>query len=120
MSAIRKAPIQNLQGIVAVVTGAASGIGLAMAERFAAAGMKLALSETLFENLRNAGSEVGVSALCPTIVADAVYDAVLEKKLYILTHEVTRAFVEKRTRHIVEGTNPTPPGEVLGDLRGAD
>lgn len=34
-----------LQGKVAVVTGAASGIGLALAERFAAEGMKVALAD---------------------------------------------------------------------------
>ena len=53
-------------------------------------------------------------------VANAVHDAVLEKKIYMLTREVTRTFVEKRTRHTVEGTNPTPPGEVLGSLSSAD
>jgi NAD(P)-dependent dehydrogenase (short-subunit alcohol dehydrogenase family) len=37
--------VQQLQGRVAVVTGAASGIGLAMATRFAAAGMKLVLAD---------------------------------------------------------------------------
>jgi NAD(P)-dependent dehydrogenase (short-subunit alcohol dehydrogenase family) len=33
---------QDFAGKVAVVTGAASGIGLALAQRFAAAGMKVA------------------------------------------------------------------------------
>jgi len=37
--------MQQLRGRVAVVTGAASGIGLAMATRFAAAGMKLVLAD---------------------------------------------------------------------------
>jgi NAD(P)-dependent dehydrogenase (short-subunit alcohol dehydrogenase family) len=37
--------MQQLQGRVAVVTGAASGIGLAMATRFAQAGMKLVLAD---------------------------------------------------------------------------
>ena len=35
--------MQHLDGKVAVVTGAASGIGLAMAQRFAREGMKLTL-----------------------------------------------------------------------------
>jgi len=37
--------MQELEGKVAVVTGAASGIGLAMATRFAAAGMKVVLAD---------------------------------------------------------------------------
>ena len=37
--------MKQLRGRVAVVTGAASGIGLAMATRFAAAGMKLVLAD---------------------------------------------------------------------------
>jgi NAD(P)-dependent dehydrogenase (short-subunit alcohol dehydrogenase family) len=37
--------MEELAGRVAVVTGAASGIGLAMAERFAAEGMKLAIAD---------------------------------------------------------------------------
>lgn len=125
----------------------------------------VALSETLFEDLRNANSDVGVSVLCPAfvktriwdsernrpealknetpdgeatherasllraviesgldpaIVADAVHDAILEKKLYVLTHAATRRYVEKRMRHIIEGTNPTPPGEDLGSLQTAE
>ena len=125
----------------------------------------VALSETLFEDLRNANSDVGVSVLCPafvrtriwdsarnrpaalrnapdegevdverirmlrtvieggldpSVVADAVHDAILEKKLYILTHAATARYVEKRMRHIIEGTNPTPPGENLGSLQAAE
>jgi len=45
MNAIRKNPTRNLESKVAVATGAASGIGRAMAKCFAAAGIKLALSD---------------------------------------------------------------------------
>ena len=45
-------------GRVAVITGAASGIGLAAAKRFAAAGMKLCLADRDAEKLREAGNEV--------------------------------------------------------------
>ena len=37
--------MKNLQGKVAVVTGAASGIGLALAERFASEGMKVVMAD---------------------------------------------------------------------------
>ena len=37
--------MDELTGRVAVVTGGASGIGLAMAERFAAEGMRLAIAD---------------------------------------------------------------------------
>ncbi|NUM53373.1 MAG: SDR family NAD(P)-dependent oxidoreductase [Candidatus Hydrogenedentes bacterium] len=57
--------MQSLEGKVAVVTGAASGIGFAMAKRFAAEGMKLALAdietgalESAAATLRSSGAEV--------------------------------------------------------------
>jgi NAD(P)-dependent dehydrogenase (short-subunit alcohol dehydrogenase family) len=57
--------VQNFQNKVAVVTGAASGIGKAMAQRFAAEGMRLTLADieleplSLFaDELRRAGTQV--------------------------------------------------------------
>jgi NAD(P)-dependent dehydrogenase (short-subunit alcohol dehydrogenase family) len=57
--------MKNFQGRVAVVTGAASGIGLATATRFAEEGMKVMLADiqqdaldTALSNLRSAGHEV--------------------------------------------------------------
>ena len=67
--------MRELAGRVAVVTGAASGLGLAMARRFAAAGMRLVLADvesgplgTAVDELRSRGHEViGL----PTDVTDA-------------------------------------------------
>src|SRR5260370_23800788 len=57
--------MNNPTGKVAVITGAASGIGRALAERFAAEGMKLVLSDIemdplteLSEQLATKGAEV--------------------------------------------------------------
>jgi NAD(P)-dependent dehydrogenase (short-subunit alcohol dehydrogenase family) len=50
--------MKDLSGKVAVVTGAASGIGLAMAERFAAEGMRVVLADIESGALSNAASQM--------------------------------------------------------------
>ena len=67
--------MQELTGKVAVVTGAASGIGLALAQRFAAEGMRVVLADVdepalarAVSDLRRAGAE---AAGIPTDVSDA-------------------------------------------------
>jgi NAD(P)-dependent dehydrogenase (short-subunit alcohol dehydrogenase family) len=53
--------VQKLQDRVAVVTGAASGIGLAMSNRFAQAGMKVVLADIETEPLDAAVNELRVA-----------------------------------------------------------
>src|SRR6188472_2581971 len=55
--------MQRVEGRVAVVTGAASGIGLGIARAFADAGMKVVLADVREEQLEQAVAEVrGTSA----------------------------------------------------------
>jgi hypothetical protein len=41
-------------------------------------------------------------------VADRVFDAIVEERLYILTHAETEPLVRSRMTHILEGSNPEP------------
>jgi len=79
--------VKDFQGCVAVVTGGASGIGLATARRFAAEGMKLVLADVEADGLEEASAELeadGADVLAvPTDVAradavDALARATLE------------------------------------------
>jgi NAD(P)-dependent dehydrogenase (short-subunit alcohol dehydrogenase family) len=115
------------------------------------------ISETMFAELAMRGSAVGVSVLCPgwvntrineaarnrpdgapgadpnpvqpseagairdvlenmvrtgldpADVADMVLDAILQERLYILTHPALSEVVLQRTERIVTGVNPPPP-----------
>lgn len=50
--------LQDFQGRVAVVTGAASGIGKALCERFAREGMRIVMADVEHERLKHAAAEV--------------------------------------------------------------
>lgn len=80
--------VEDLRDKVAVVTGAASGIGLALAERFAAEGMKVVLSDIDEPRLRDVtarlsedGADVAAEVCNTSAEADviALAQAVLER-----------------------------------------
>ncbi len=77
--------MNDLRGRVAVVTGAASGIGLALCERFAAEGMRLVMADVDPARLEEAAAGVGDDAIgVPTDAASwdsvrALADAAFEK-----------------------------------------
>jgi NAD(P)-dependent dehydrogenase (short-subunit alcohol dehydrogenase family) len=84
--------VNDLRGRVAVVTGAASGIGRALAERFAAEGMKVMLADVDEAALSEAASE----------------QAVMRERFYVLPHpEKSIDAVRARQRWLVEGVAPT-------------
>ena len=78
--------MQELRGKTAVITGAASGIGLAMAERFAAEGMRIVLADIEVAALQAARETLaarGAAVLAvPTDVSDAVQVEGLAEKAY--------------------------------------
>ncbi len=71
----------RLQGKAAIVTGAASGFGAGIAERFAAEGAKVAILDINGEGARRQAEKIGVNALaiaCDLTRADDVDEAVSE------------------------------------------
>jgi NAD(P)-dependent dehydrogenase (short-subunit alcohol dehydrogenase family) len=56
-------PIKELRGKVAVITGAASGLGLAMAERFGTEGMRLLLADIDDERLNAVGQRLDATGV---------------------------------------------------------
>ena len=81
--------MEHLSGRVAVVTGAASGIGLAMAERFAAEGMKVVMADIEEKALAAAAEHVGDKA--PELLATRV-DVSKPEDVERLAEETYEAF----------------------------
>jgi NAD(P)-dependent dehydrogenase (short-subunit alcohol dehydrogenase family) len=79
--------MQQLQGRVAVVTGAASGIGLAMAARFAAAGMKLVLADVETAALQRALAQLQAQDTQAIAVTADVADAASVERLADTAYE---------------------------------
>ncbi|MEM8858449.1 MAG: SDR family NAD(P)-dependent oxidoreductase [Chloroflexota bacterium] len=49
------------------------------------------------------------NGLSPEEVADHIFQAIIEEKFYILTHDVTKPWVKERMERIVNGGNPALP-----------
>src|SRR6516225_1842538 len=64
----RLAPVKELNGRVAVVTGAASGIGLALVEGFVSEGMRVVMADVNVEALTEQATPFGASV--HTVVTD--------------------------------------------------
>jgi NAD(P)-dependent dehydrogenase (short-subunit alcohol dehydrogenase family) len=69
--------LDDLDGRVAVVTGAASGIGLALCERFAAEGMRVVMADVDASALEEAAARIDAEVL-PTTVDVRSWDAMDE------------------------------------------
>jgi nucleoside-diphosphate-sugar epimerase len=85
--------MKNFAGKTAVVTGAASGIGLALAEKLARENMQVVMADVEEESLEVAvEAEINpVASLLrrgkkPSEIADIAFDAINEEVFYILTH----------------------------------
>ena len=70
--------MKDFQGRVAVVTGAASGIGRALADRFVAAGMKIVLADIESAALEQAAAEIADTG-AETLAVRTAYLALLRQ-----------------------------------------
>jgi NAD(P)-dependent dehydrogenase (short-subunit alcohol dehydrogenase family) len=66
------------------------------------------------EEQRQLGAAILATGITAPEVADKVFEAIVEERLYILTHEMTAPAVQMRMTNIIEGRNPEPlvmPGD---------
>jgi NAD(P)-dependent dehydrogenase (short-subunit alcohol dehydrogenase family) len=107
-------PTAFAAGNVAVVTGAASGIGFAAASRFATLGMKVALADRDGEALERATREVAAASTQGTAAVIGVgIDVSRQDELTRLRATVTERFgpVSVLMNNAGVGNNPGPPWE---------
>src|SRR5262245_60347459 len=90
------------KGRVAVITGGASGIGLAAAKRFAAMGLKLCLADLSQDALDKAAAEIGASDIV-TVPTDV-------SKIDEVTHLKDRAYAAFGEVAVLMNNAGTSPG----------
>jgi len=118
-------------GKVAVVTGAASGIGLALAERFAQDGLNVVLADAEeaswqapprgsarwasrpWPYLRTSVTAIGAGA-DPAASADVVAEAIVSDRFWILPHPEFVEWAARRWQRIAEGLDPDTAVDVPG------
>jgi len=102
-----------IPGRVAVITGAASGIGLAAARRFASLGMKVCLADLAGEALQRSAEEVAGVASNPDNVLAIAADVSRREDVERLKDEVYKAFGEVAV--LMNNAGTEGGGQIFGD-----